>query len=215
MSEHIIGTSQAAIDGYESEALAIFARVNERLQQLVARAFSLIYEGPDADAVFNPGLVRLAVETVAAIDEAMRGFAAAVSVVTSNIAHSLGAGDVQFVYTPPPLELPPPPGVASDDFRIDIGAFDTFLGTDLPDAQAAIVALFAENQAAFNAIPRATASSPGWSGQARDHAERVVVPLQTERLTGVLDHVVAQITEFLTSAKNGTLAADSAGVGVA
>ncbi len=215
MSEQIIGTSQAAIDGYETEAMAIFARVNERLQQLVARAFSLTYEGPDAETVFNPGLVRLAIDTVAAIDEAMSGFAAAVTAVTSNIAHSLGAGDVQFVYAPRPLELPSPPGVASDDYRIDVGAFDTFLSADLPDAQASIVALLADNQAAFNAIPRATASSPGWSGQARDHAERVLVPLQTERLTGVLDHVVAQIADFLTNAKNGTLAADAAGVGAA
>ena len=213
MSEHIIGTSQSAIDGYEAEALAIFARVNERLQQLVVRAFSLTYEGPDAEAVFNPGLTRLAVETVAAIDEAMSGFAAAVTAVTSNIARSLGAGEVHFVYTAPPLELPPPPGVASDDYRIDIGAFETFIGTDLPDAQSGIASLFADNQTAFNAIPRATATSPGWSGQARDHAQNVVVPNQTDRLTGALTQVVAQITDFMTSAKNGTLAADSAGVG--
>jgi len=213
MSEHIIGTSQAAIDGYETEALTIFARVNERLQQLVARAFSLTYEGPDAESVFNPGLTRLAVETVSTIDEAMSEFAAAVTAVTSNIARSLGAGEVHFVYTPRPLELPPPPGVASDDYRIDIGAFETFIGTDLPDAQAAIASLFAENQAAFNAIPRATATSPGWSGQARDHAQNVVVPVQTERLTAVLTQVIAQITDFMVSAKNGTMAADTAGAG--
>ena len=213
MSEYIIGTSQAAIDGYEREALAIFTRVNERLQQLVTRAFSLTYEGPDAEGVFNPGLTRLATETVAAIDTAMSGFAAAVTAVTSNIARSLGAGEVRFVYTPPPLELPPPPGIASDDYRIDIAAFDTFIGADLPDTQAAIANLFAENQAAFNAIPRATASAPGWSGEARDHAQNVVVPAQTERLTAVLTQVMAQIGEFLSSAKNGTLSADSAGIG--
>lgn len=212
MSEQIIGTSQAALDGYETEAMAIFARVNERLQQLVTRAFGLTYEGPDAETTFNPGLTRLAIETVAAIDEAMSGFAAAVTAVTSNIAHSLGAGEVHFIYTPPPLELPPPPGVASDDYRIDIGAFETFIGADLPDAQAAITSLFVDNQAAFNTIPRATTTSPGWSGQARDHAQNVVVPAQTEQLTAVLTQVIAQIGDFMTSAKNGTLVADTAGL---
>ena len=213
MSGNIIGTSQAAIDGYEAEAIAIFTRVNERMQQLVTRAFSLTYEGPDAETVFNPGLARLATESVAKIDEAMSAFAAAVTAVTSNISHSLGAGDVRFVYTPPPLDLPPPPGIAADDFRIDTAAFDAFIGTDLVDAQAAIGALFADNQSAFNAIPRATADSPGWSGQSRDHAQNSVVPAQTENLTRLLNQVLQQVTDFMTNAKNGTLAADQAGVG--
>ena len=214
MSENIIGSSQAAIDGYEAEAIAIFTRVNERMQQVVTRAFSLTYEGPDADTVFNPGLARLATESVTTINDAMSSFAAAVSAVTSNISRSLGAGDVQFVYKPPPLDLPPPPGVASDDYRIDTAAFDTFIDTDLIDAQSAIGQLFAENQAAFNAIPRATASSPGWSGQSRDYAQNTVVPNQTENLTNLLQNVFAQVTEFMTNAKNGTLAADQAGMGV-
>ncbi len=213
MSENIIGASQSAIDGYEAEAIAIFTKVNERMQQLVTRAFGLTYEGPDAETVFNPGLSNLAVESVDRINEAMRSFAAAVSAVTTNISNSLGAGDVQFVFNPPILDLPPPPGVAGDDFRIDTAAFDTFISTDLPDMQAAIGALFADNQAAFNAIPRATASSPGWSGESRDHAQNVVVPAQTERLANILAQVVRQVTDFMTSAKNGTLSADRSGVG--
>ena len=71
-----------------------------------------------------------------------------------------GAGDVAFVYVLPPFDLPPPPGVAADDYRIDVAAFDTFIGSDLPDTQASIAGLFAENQAAFEAIPRATIESP-------------------------------------------------------
>ncbi len=214
MSSTIIGTSQAAIDSYEAEALAIFTRVSERMQELVVRAFGLTYEGPDAETVFNPGLSRLAVESVAAINEAMSAFAAAVTAVTSNISRSLGAGDVTFVYRPPVLDLPPPPGVAADDYRIDVAAFDTFIGTDLPDAQAAISALFADNQTAFAAIPRATVDTPGWSGEARDHAEHVVVPAQTERMNALLAQVIAQVSEFMTSARNGTLAADQSGVGI-
>ncbi|MGF1595595.1 MAG: hypothetical protein ACFCVK_01480 [Acidimicrobiales bacterium] len=213
MSEHIIGTSQAAIDGYEQQALHIFARVNERMQQLVTNAFSLTYEGPDAETVFNPGLVTLATESVALIDAAVSAFAGAVSAVTSNISHALGAGDIVFVYKPPPLALPSPPGVAADDYRIDTAAFDRFLAGDLVDAQTAIASLFAENQAAFGAIPRATATSPGWSGEARDHAQNVVVPAQTENLDNILRQVVQQITQFMTGARDGTLAADRAGVG--
>lgn len=213
MSENIIGASQAAIDSYETEAIAIFTRINQRMQQLVARAFGLTYEGPDAETVFNPGLSRLATESMTSMNEAMRGFATAVSTVTSNISRSLGAGEVHFVFTPPALELPPPPGVAADDFRIDTAAFDAFLGTELPEAQAAIVGLLADNQQAFNAIPRATADAPGWSGESRDYAQNTVVPAQTEQLTSILQQVVQQVTDFMTSAKNGTLAADRAGVG--
>lgn len=213
MSEHIIGTSQAAIDTYEIEAIAIFTRVNERLQQLVTRAFGLTYEGPDAETVFNPGLSRLAVDSVTSMNEGMQSFATAVSTVTSNISRSLGAGDVHFVFNPPPLELPAPPGVAADDFRIDTAAFDTFLGTDLPETQAAIGGLFVDNQQAFANIPRATADAPGWSGQSREFAQNTVVPAQTEQLNSILQHVVQQIGDFMTSAKNGTLAADQAGVG--
>jgi hypothetical protein len=142
----------------------------------------------------------------------MQHFAEAVSTVTSNISRSLGAGDIVFVYRPPALELPPAPGVAADDYRIDIAGFETFLGTDLPDTQSAIASLFADNQAAFDAIPRATADSPGWSGDARDYAQNVVVPAQTENLNALLNQVVAEITEFMTSAKDGTLRADQAGV---
>lgn len=212
MSE-IIGTSQAAIDTYEAEAITIFTRVSERMQQLVTRAFALTYEGPDAETVFNPGLIRLATESMTSLNEAMAAFAAAVSAVTSNISRSLGAGEVEFVYRPPMLELPPPPGITADDYRIDVAGFDTFLSTDLPDAQTAIAALFADNQAAFAAIPRATVESPGWSGEARDHAEQRVVPAQTEQMNDLLTKVVAQITEFMTDARNGSLAADRSGVG--
>ena len=212
MSE-IIGTSQAAIDGYEEQALAIFARVRERMQQLVARAFSLTYEGPNAETVFNPGLVRLATDSVGQMDAAMSAFATAVSQVTSNISRSLGAGDIQFVYSPGGLELPAPPGVAADDYRIDVTGFDTFLSADLTEARTAMGQMFADNQAAFDGIPRATAESPGWSGQARDYAQNTVVPNQTENLNSIMNQVVHQITEFMTDAKNGTLAADQAGVG--
>jgi hypothetical protein len=212
MAENIIGTSQAAIDGYEAEALAIFGRVSQRMQQLVTHAFSLTYEGPDAESIFNPGLLNLATQSVTQINDAMQHFAEAVSTVTSNISRSLGAGDIVFVYRPPALELPPAPGVAADDYRIDIAGFETFLGTDLPDTQSAIASLFADNQAAFDAIPRATADSPGWSGDARDYAQNVVVPAQTENLNALLNQVVAEITEFMTSAKDGTLRADQAGV---
>jgi hypothetical protein len=213
MSENIIGTSQAAITGYEEQALAIFAQVNQRMQQLVTRAFALTYEGPDAETVFNPGLIRLATDSVAQIDAAMTAFATAVSTVTSNISRSLGAGDIVFAYRPPSLELPPAPGVAADDYRIDVGGFDAFIGGDLPDAQQAVSRLFGENQDAFNSIPRATAESPGWSGEAREYAQNTVVPNQTENLTAMLNQVTSQISEFMTSAKDGTLSADAAGVG--
>lgn len=213
MSENIIGTSQAAIDGYEQQALLIFAKVNEAMQQMVGRAFALTYEGPDAETVFNPGMVKLATESIGQIDAAMSAFAAAVSAVTSNISRSLGAGDIVFVYKPPPLDLPPPPGVAADDYRIDTAAFENFMGADLVDTQGVVGGLFADNQAAFNGIPRATAATPGWSGESRDYAQNTVVPSQTENLNNILRQVVEQITQFMTSAKNGTLAADQAGVG--
>jgi hypothetical protein len=213
MSEHIIGTSQAAIDGYEEQALAIFAQVNQRMQQLVTRAFALTYEGPDAETVFNPGLIRVATESVGQIDAAMTAFANAVSTVTSNISRSLGAGEIVFAYRAPSLELPPPPGVAADDYRIDIGGFESFINGELAEARQAVARFFAENQEAFNAIPRATADSPGWSGEARDYAQNTVVPAQTDNLTMMLNQVMQQITEFMTSAKDGTLSADRAGVG--
>jgi hypothetical protein len=212
MAENIIGASQAAIDAYEAEALAIFGRVGQRMQQLVTSAFALTYEGPDAETTFNPGLLKLATESVTLINDAMTSFAEAVSAVTSNISRSLGAPEIVFVYKPPPLELPPAPGVAADDYRIDITGFETFLSTDLPDAQTAIAGLFAGNRDAFNAIPRATADSPGWSGEARDYAQNVVVPNQTENLNAILNQVVAEIADFMTNAKDGTLRADQAGV---
>lgn len=213
MSDQIIGTSQAAIDGYEQQALRIFARVHDHVQQMVVRAFSLTYEGPEAESVFNPGLVRLAAESVGQIDSAMVAFAQAVSAVTSNISRSLGAGDILFTYNPPPLDLPAPPGVAADDYRLDVAGFETFIGADLGELESTVSALFAENQAAFEAIARATVQSPGWSGAARDFAQNVVVPTQTENLNGVLRQVVQQIGTFMTSAKNGTLSADQSGVG--
>ncbi len=213
MSNTIIGTSQAAIQGYENQAQDIFTRVRQRMQQLVAAAFHLTYQGPDAETVFNPGLIRLAQDSVAQIDGAMSAFAAAVSTVTSNISRSLGAGDITFTYRPPALELPPAPGVNSDDYRIDVAGFDTFLSGELPEAQQAISRYFADNQEAFNAIPRATVDQAGWSGDARDHAQNVVVPAQTENLTALLNQVVSQIRDFMTNAREGTLSADAAGVG--
>jgi hypothetical protein len=213
MSDNIIGTSQAAISGYETQAQDIFTRVRQRMQQLVTAAFQLTYEGPDAETLFNPGLIRLAQDSVAQIDGAMSSFAAAVSTVTSNISRSLGAGDITFAYRPPALELPTAPGVNGDDFRIDVAGFDHFLSGELTDAQQAISRLFADNQEAFNRIPRATADSAGWSGEARDYAQNVVVPSQTENLTAMLNQVVTQIRDFMTSAKEGTLSADAAGVG--
>lgn len=213
MSDNIIGTSQAAIQGYEQQALAIFTRVRQRMQHLVTAAFNLTYAGPDAETVFNPGLIRLAQDSVAQIDGAMSSFAVAVSTVTSNIAHSLGAGDITFTYRPPALDLPPAPGVNADDYRIDVAGFDHFLSGELTEAQQAISRSFADNQEAFNGIPRATATSPGWSGEARDYAQNVVVPNQTENLTALLNQVVTQIRDFMTSAKEGTLSADAAGVG--
>ncbi len=213
MSEHIIGTSQAAIDGYEQRALEIFGRVNERMRQLVIQAFGLTYAGPDADTVFNPGLIRVATESVGQIDQAMTAFANAVATVTSNISRSLGAGDIVFAYRPPVLELPPPPGVQADDYRIDVGGFEAFISGELVEARTAVGRLIAENQDAFNAIPRATVDAPGWSGDARDYAQNMVVPAQTEQLTAMVDQVMQQITDFMTSAKDGTLSADQAGVG--
>jgi hypothetical protein len=212
VAEHIIGTSQAAIDTYEAQALAIFGQVSQRMQLLVTSAFALTYEGPDAETTFNPGLLRLATESVTMINDAMRAFAEAVSAVTTNISRSLGAGDIVFVYDPPLLELPPAPGVAADDSRIDVAGFETFLGTDLVDAQTVIAGCFADNQEAFNAIPRATADSAGWSGEARDHAQNVVVPTQTENLNAILNQVVSQVSDFMTSARDGTLQADRAGI---
>lgn len=41
----------------------------------------------------------------------------------------------------------------------------------------------------------------------------MVVPSQTEQLTAMVDQVMQQITDFMTSAKDGTLSADQAGVG--
>lgn len=215
MTQHIIGTSQAAIDGYEAQALAIFGRVSNRMQELVTRAFALTYHGPDAETVFNPGLIRLATESVGAIDAAMTAFARAVATATSNISRSLGAGEIVFEYRPSVLTLPPAPGMAADDYRIDVAGFDAFISGELNDARQAIAGCFAENREAFNAIPRATVDSPGWSGESRDHAQNVVVPAQTEELTRALHLVIQEIAEFMTSARDGSLSADQAGAGAA
>jgi hypothetical protein len=209
----VIGASQAVISDYAGEARRIFNQVREQMHGLVTQAYGLTYEGPDAETVFNPGLATLAVQSIEAMDEAMSSFATAVSQITSNIAHSLGAGDIQLVYQPDALILPAPPGVESDDYRIDVAGFDRFITTDLPDAQDRIGRLFADNQAAFNAIPRATVATRGWSGESRNHAENHVVPAQTENLNTILSQVAAQILEFMEGAKLGTLAADQAGAG--
>ena len=99
MSE-IIGTSTQVITDYLGQAEAIFDRIRDRMQQLVTRAFSLTYEGPDAELEFNPGLVKLATTSVGEMDSAMTQFAHAVSQVTSNISQSLGASPVTLTYSP-------------------------------------------------------------------------------------------------------------------
>ncbi len=207
----VIGTSQAVIDNYERDAIGIFAGIRANMALLVEQAFTLTYEGPDALEVFNPGLVNLATDAVGQMEEGMSEFAAAVGHVTSNISRSLGAGEIVFAYEARGVELPPAPGIANDDFRIDIEGFERFIAHILPDAQAEIRRAIVDNQEAFNRIPMATLDAPGWSGQARDHAQNVVVPRQTENLMSLWDQVVSQITEFMVSAKNGTLQADAAG----
>lgn len=212
MSE-IIGTSTQVITAYLGEAEVIFNRIRDRMQQVVTRAFSLTYEGPNAELEFNPGLIRMATTSIGEMDQAMAGFARAVSQVTSNISQALGAAPVTLTYSPKALELPPPPGVTSDDYKIDVAGFETFLSADLPEARAAIGALISENEAAFNAIPRASAAQRGWSGQARDHAQNVVVPTQTVNLETIMNQVVEQISVFMTNAKDGAVRADQAGIG--
>lgn len=212
MSE-IIGTSPQVITEYLGEAETVFNRIRDRMQQLVTRAFSLTYEGPNAEQEFNPGLIKLATLSVGEMDRAMGEFARAVSQITSNISQSLGASAVTLTYTPRALELPPAPGVTSNDYKIDITGFESFLGTDLPETRTTLGALIAENQAAFNVIPRASASQRGWSGQSREHAQNVVVPAQTENLNNILNQVVEQISVFMTNAKDGAVRADQAGVG--
>jgi hypothetical protein len=212
MSEDgIIGASQAVIDDYECRANEIFAGIRSKIQILVEQAFALTYEGPDAVEVFNPGLQQLATSAVRQMEEGMRDFALAVGQVTSNISRSLGAGEIEFNYQLTELVLPAPSGVVADDYRIDVAGFENYVSEILPDAQIEIRRAIGENQEAFNAIPRATADSPGWSGQARDYAQDVVVPRQTENLMTLWDDVVTEISTFMTSAKDGTLKADAAG----
>ncbi|MCP3988047.1 MAG: hypothetical protein GY724_03160 [Actinomycetia bacterium] len=207
----VIGTSQAVIDDYERDAIRIFAGMRANMALLVEQAFALTYEGPDALEVFNPGLINLATSAVGQMEGGMSQFASAVGQVTSNISRSLGAGEIVFAYEAKGLELPPAPGIANDDFRIDVEGFERFITQILPDAQTEIRRAITDNQEAFNRIPMATLDSPGWSGQSRDHAQNVVVPRQTENLMSLWDRVGTQITEFMVSAKNGTLEADGAG----
>jgi len=210
----VIGASQQAIDQYELQALAIFDQVRIAMHDLVAVAFSLTYEGPNAETEFNPGLTALAHQSVELIDTAMASFATAVTQVTSNISRSLGAGDITFVYAPGPLELPPPPGVTTDDFRIDVTGFGTYVSETLPSFQARVSQLFEENQAEFGRIPAATTGTAGWSGESRDYAQFTVVPTQTEDMKQTMMQVVGQIADFMTAAKDGTLSADQAGLGI-
>lgn len=212
MSE-IIGTSSQVIDEYVRSAEQIFNRVRERMQLMVTRAFTLTYEGPDAELHFNPGLIRMATTSVGQMDDAMAGFATALSQVTSNISRSLGGEGITLAYAPRPLELPPPPGVAADDYRIDVAAFDQFIAAELPDVRSAVGALIDQNQQAFVAIPRATAEQRGWSGQSREHAQNVIVPNQSEQLRQILMQVTEQVSDFMTSARNAVVGADQAGVG--
>ncbi len=208
----IIGTSSQAVEAYMQSASDIFNRIRDRMQVMVGRAFALTYEGPDAELEFNPGLIRLATTTVGQMDDAMVDFAIAVSQVTSNIAQALGGQPVTLTYHPRPLELPPPPGVQADDYRIDVTAFDTFISGELPELRSAVGVLIDENERAFAAIPRATAEQRGWSGQARDHAEHVVVPQQSEALRTMLATVVDQLSGFMTTARDAAVGADQAGL---
>lgn len=141
----------------------------------------------------------------------MRDFALALSQVTSNISRSLGAGEIEFIYQPKELALPAPPGVESDDYRIDVAGFRNYVDEILPIAQTRIRGFIIGNQENFNLIPRATITTPGWSGQAREYAQDVVVPRQTEHLMGLWDNVAADISLFMTKAKDGTLSVDAAG----
>ena len=209
----IIGTSKRVVDDYLLTAEGVFNRIRERMQLSVSRAFALTYEGPDAEIHFNPGLIRLATSAVGQMDEAMVGFATALGQITANLSRALGGEAAVVPYQPRPLELPPAPGVAADDYRIDITAFDAFITGELPELRTSIEALVAQNQDAFNAIPHATVDSPGWSGRARDHAQNVVVPAQSENLRAVTTQVVEQLSTFMTDARNAAVNADQAGVG--
>ncbi|MEM9134761.1 MAG: hypothetical protein AAF962_26995 [Actinomycetota bacterium] len=212
MSE-IIGTSSQAIDDYVRAAEQIFHRVRQRLQTTVVQAFALTYEGPDAETEFNPGLIRVATSVVAQMDEAMGDFATALSVITSNISRSLGGSEITVTYAPQPVELPPPPGVAADDYRIDVAGFEHFVSAELPDLRSAVGALIDENQQTFGAIPRATAEQRGWSGSAREHAQHVIVPNLSDQMRATLSQVTEEIASFMTTARDAARSADAAGIG--
>ncbi|MEM8922415.1 MAG: hypothetical protein AAGD35_02860 [Actinomycetota bacterium] len=209
---HIIGTSKRVVDDYLVSAEEIFHRIRGRMQEMVVRAFALTYEGPDAEVHFNPGLVALTTDAVGRMDEAMVSFATALGQVTANISRALGGETAPLVYQPRALELPPPPGVAADDYRIDVAAFDAFITGELADLRTALGALIDENQQAFNAIPPATVDAPGWSGRARDHAQQVVVPAQSEQLRTLSAQIVEQLTAFMAGARDAAVNADQAGV---
>ncbi len=212
MSE-IIGTSSQAIDDYVRSAEQIFNRIRQRMQATVVQAFALTYEGPDAETEFNPGLIRVATSVVGQMDEAMGDFATALSVITSNISRSLGGAEIAVSYVPQPLELPPPPGVAADDYRIDVAGFEQFTASELPALRSAVGALIDENQQTFGAIPRATAEQRGWSGSAREHAQNVIVPNLSDQMRATLSQVTEEISTFMTGARDAVRNADAAGIG--
>lgn len=212
---NVIGTSPVAIAAYIEEAHGHFGLVRAQMENLVTQAFALTYEGPDAELVFNPGLLNLATQSITQVDQGMVEFALAISQVTSNISQSLGAEPVTFAYIPEDLVLPAPSGTQGSDYRIDVAGFETYLSSVLPEAERAMNASVVENQTAFYGIPQARDGVPGWSGASRDYAQNVVVPAQTENLQGIIGQVASQVATFMGDARTRAVGADQAGVGYA
>jgi len=212
MSETIIGTSSEAVESYAQDAQRLFAQVNDHMRELVVRGFHLTYEGPDAYTSFNPGLTAVATAAITGMNESMQDFARALSTVTSNISRSLGGAGITVTVAPPVADLPPAPGTLDDDYRIDVAGFDAFISADIPQTKERVRSLLQANQDRFNAIPRATASQRGWSGSARDHAQNVVVPAQTEQMHVSLETALGKVTTFMEDAKSRAITADASGV---
>ena len=214
MTDVIIGTSQAAIDGYEREALAIFTRIHGACRRSWPVPSGSPTRGRRRDGVQPGASWPSRPPRSPSIDEAMQAFATAVTAVTSNIARSLGAGDVQLVYVPPALELR----------RRPVSRLTTTASTPPHSTRSRYRPARRESRhrSAARREPDRLRSDPAgdgidpWlvgAGEGPRPADRRARPDRT--LAAVVDQVVARIAEFLEGAKQAAVEADATGLGLA
>ncbi len=206
---NIIGTSHQVISEYNADAKVIFDTLNEELVALIQQSFQVTYEGPDAEK-FNAELLTLVSRAASEINNEVARFVSALNQVTTNISRSLGAGESSIVYSPPAMDLPAPPAVAADDYKIDIARFEQMVAQVIPQHKEAMVMLLHKNVERFNQIPQATVQTRGWSGESRNYAQNSVVPSQTENLLSVVHHVTNEMIAFMETTKSNVSLADAA-----